>query len=249
MTTDPGWYPDEEDPRLARYWDGSAWTDRTKPQAEVKASVLDRRVSMKTVLVGVGALLGIVASGVVGVVVLGGDDSPDAETASTVAPSTITSSTADVTTTVSAGVEPMTAERLLNVELPDLTAEDGFRGGQLVDGTLSVDEFETLTTSEAAMYLGDITGDGVDDGLVKVTLEFEGGNNFAPADLYLFDSSGEFLDVLHNSELGGSSEFPTVDGDTLTFEVLSLGPDDPRCCPSVETTVYFRWNGTEFEPA
>ena len=35
MTPEAGWYPDETDERLARYWDGSAWTDQTQPRGEV----------------------------------------------------------------------------------------------------------------------------------------------------------------------------------------------------------------------
>ncbi len=29
-TPDPGWYPDPDDASRARYWDGQAWTDRTR---------------------------------------------------------------------------------------------------------------------------------------------------------------------------------------------------------------------------
>lgn len=247
MSTEPGWYPDENDAELARFWDGSAWTDRTRPSAEVTGSVLDRRVSMRSVVVGVAAVLGVAAVVAVVVLVLGGDDGDS--TAATPATTAATAAPATTAVTEAAGVEPMTVERLLNVELPDLTAEGGFPGGQLVDGTVALAEFgESLSTSEADTYLGDLTGDGVDDGLVAVTDQFEGGNNFAPKDLYLFDAGGEFLGALHNAEVGGSADFPTVEGDTLTLEVVSLGPDDARCCPSVHTTVRFRWNGTDFEP-
>jgi len=27
----PDWYPDPEDPSMKRFWDGSAWTERTEP--------------------------------------------------------------------------------------------------------------------------------------------------------------------------------------------------------------------------
>lgn len=247
MSTDPGWYPDEDDPELARYWDGSAWTDRTKARAQITASVLERRVSMKAVLVGLGAVVGLAALVLVGLVVLGSDDGQDVDTA---APPVADEDTeAATSTTADVGAEPMTVERMLNVELPDLTAEGGFSGGQLEDGTVTVDG-ETLSTSEATISIVDITGDGVDDGLALVTQDFGAGGNAAPPhDLYLYDADGTFLDALHNlSDFGGSFDFPAVAGDTLTFEVLSLGPGDPRCCPSVQTTVQFRWNGTEFEP-
>ncbi len=28
----PGWYPDQEDPALMRYFDGHRWTDETRPR-------------------------------------------------------------------------------------------------------------------------------------------------------------------------------------------------------------------------
>lgn len=145
----------------------------------------------------------------------------------------------------------MTVARMLDIDLPDLTAEDGFPGGRLVDGTVTVDdEGATLTTSEPRIHIADITGDGVDDGLALVSYDpFGDGNGIPPTDVYLYDSSGTFLDSIHNSEMLGTFDPPTVAGDTLTFEVLSLGPTDPRCCPTVQTTVAWRWNGTEFVPA
>ncbi|MCA9538419.1 MAG: AMP-binding protein [Myxococcales bacterium] len=34
-----GWYPDEGDERLARYWDGEAWTERTRPREGLTSAV------------------------------------------------------------------------------------------------------------------------------------------------------------------------------------------------------------------
>lgn len=31
-TTQPGWYPDNQDPRRLRYWDGTAWTAHVRPR-------------------------------------------------------------------------------------------------------------------------------------------------------------------------------------------------------------------------
>jgi uncharacterized protein DUF2510 len=30
--TAPGWYPDNYDPSLVRYWDGQSWTSQTRPR-------------------------------------------------------------------------------------------------------------------------------------------------------------------------------------------------------------------------
>jgi uncharacterized protein YxjI len=40
-STPPGWYPDQQSPRLHRWWDGQAWTANTRPSHDAEAIELD----------------------------------------------------------------------------------------------------------------------------------------------------------------------------------------------------------------
>jgi uncharacterized protein YxjI len=40
-STPPGWYPDQQNPRLHRWWDGQAWTANTRPSHDAEAIELD----------------------------------------------------------------------------------------------------------------------------------------------------------------------------------------------------------------
>ena len=38
----PGWYPDSDEPRRLRWWDGSAWTEHTKPRPGIPLAQVQR---------------------------------------------------------------------------------------------------------------------------------------------------------------------------------------------------------------
>lgn len=84
-TPDPGWYPDPEgDPALARYWDGAAWTDRTRrresgaPAAAPPQPPPARRPLWRRPLLPIAAAV-LVAIAVGGFVLLGGSEEAGAE--------------------------------------------------------------------------------------------------------------------------------------------------------------------------
>lgn len=70
----PGWYPDPRDPGLERYWNGGAWTERTRTPAEATSR---RRGWIIAGAVAVIALVGYITYAAL----TGGDSSKSAEAA------------------------------------------------------------------------------------------------------------------------------------------------------------------------
>lgn len=42
VTPQPGWYPDSDEPRRLRWWNGSAWSEHTKPRPGVAHPLVQR---------------------------------------------------------------------------------------------------------------------------------------------------------------------------------------------------------------
>ena len=108
--SDPGWYPDPDDESGARYWDGQAWTDRTRtldaPDAPSARSRLPGPVlvigAIAAIAIGVVVALLLTRGGGEGeeVIEAAGSDSPDTDP--TEEPTTTTTD-ATTTTTVAGG--------------------------------------------------------------------------------------------------------------------------------------------------
>ena len=57
-----------------------------------------------------------------------------------------------------------------------------------------------------------------------------------------------FLDQGRNyrtltTDLGGDVQKLAVQGQTIVVDLLTMGPNDPRCCPSVKAQRRFQWTG------
>ena len=74
--SDPGWYPDPDDASRARYWDGSAWTDRFRSlSGDAEKTTAGRGRSRVFLWVALVAVVAVAA----GVFVLAGGDSASAD--------------------------------------------------------------------------------------------------------------------------------------------------------------------------
>lgn len=47
MTTSAGWHPDNTDPSRERFWDGSQWTDQTRPKEGAAPAASDGKLSLR----------------------------------------------------------------------------------------------------------------------------------------------------------------------------------------------------------
>ncbi|MEA5667133.1 hypothetical protein VA603_06235 [Stenotrophomonas sp. MH1] len=89
---------------------------------------------------------------------------------------------------------------------------------------------------------GDLNGDGVSDKVVLFVLQATNGGNAYATHVAGFVSEGgvlRYTDAIPVAGYGeGVQEFSVQDG-TLTMRILTQGPDDPTCCPSVEKRVSY----------
>jgi len=174
----------------------------------------------------------------------------------------------------------MTVKRLLNLRMPPVqgpvpTGEPTMLAAKWVNGVhpetiLPPGEGAEIPSVAVVMgvsargignedvqaVVGDITGDGVDDGVV--TRVWNGGGSGSWSDTIAFDASGEHLGTvpveeqigsLGHGDLGNSparDSLRIVDGEVALVAHVYAG-SDPDCCPSIEAPLRFRWNGSDFE--
>ena len=155
--------------------------------------------------------------------------------------------------------EPMTVDRLLTLRVP---AVCDFRAAHYVDGVhpdspgpyFSI--AEVVGAGDSAGFLplqakvGDVTGDGVDDGLMVVECTYGGNNVFFK--LFVYRSDRRLLGripverYVHSDIWAISYPKAKISDGTIRTTVHSWDADDAHCCPSIVTRLRFRWNGSRF---
>ena len=172
----------------------------------------------------------------------------------------------------------MTVEALLNVALPAWGC-DG-EDAQLVDGSyectydnIGSEAIRRLAVagvdagSDVSAFVGDLTDDGRDEGVIVVETSDSGpASGFLNSLVFVFSADGEPL-PLPGSSLGGLQTLGWVDvfdgsadgvGQAVgsvaisdgVLEVMGWEPGECRVCePGPERTVRFRWDGSELVPA
>jgi hypothetical protein len=97
------------------------------------------------------------------------------------------------------------------------------------------------------IFLTDLNGDGTNDAVVLYTIEGQGGGNGYFQSLATFyASSGGWV---HRGKVvvgQGVQNVEVIGPQTLRLTVLTVGPDDANCCPTVESIQKFTWNGSTF---
>ncbi|WP_248917459.1 LppP/LprE family lipoprotein [Pseudomonas entomophila] len=92
----------------------------------------------------------------------------------------------------------------------------------------------------------DLNGDGVEDAVVLYTIEGQGGGNSAYQALAAYYHGSDGWQLQQTLVVGGATQLQRAGPETITVKVLSHADDDPRCCPSLETEVKYRWTGSTF---
>lgn len=93
----------------------------------------------------------------------------------------------------------------------------------------------------------DLNNDGIKDAVVLYTIEGQGGGNgyFQTLAAFIGDSAG--WDFRGKAVVGnGVQDIQVVDPQTVRLTVLSVGPEDADCCPSVQSIENYKWDGTTF---
>lgn len=93
----------------------------------------------------------------------------------------------------------------------------------------------------------DLNGDGHADALVLYSIEGQGGSNRAYQTLAAFYASPEGYSYQGSTVVSGSaSDIKAIGANLFSLSTLTLGDDDPMCCPSVESIVKYRWESGSF---
>lgn len=94
----------------------------------------------------------------------------------------------------------------------------------------------------------DLNGDGQDDALVIYTIEGQGGGNGSFSTLGIFYSNNGDFDFKDSTVVSGAvTALRMLDGNTIGVGSLEVGPDDARCCPTLESEQKYRWDGNHLE--
>lgn len=113
--------------------------------------------------------------------------------------------------------------------------------------SIAKDSFAAVPTDDLMVALGDLTGDGQDDGAF-VTACTAGGVGW-PATIQVYTGAGptrlggvDLGDVTHGREFVKSIEI--ADG-VVKVAWMTNSETDAACCPSVPVSADLRWSGTE----
>lgn len=97
------------------------------------------------------------------------------------------------------------------------------------------------------VVFADLNDDGVNDAIVLYTIEGQGGSNSYFQSLATFYADTKGWNYRGAIVVGsGVQNVQVVDSKKLALKVLSVGPEDANCCPSVESTEQYKWDGSTF---
>jgi hypothetical protein len=93
----------------------------------------------------------------------------------------------------------------------------------------------------------DFTGDGVEDALVAVRCD--AGAGAPPSAVFAIAATPgdpEVVDELLRPEDGEVVQNLAAVGPNAVVTTFGFGPDAPRCCPDLQVTHTYRWDGAAF---
>ena len=155
--------------------------------------------------------------------------------------------------------EPMTVERLMSLKVPRVC---DFRGAVYVDGVHPDSPgpwgsfAEVVGAGNSAgrfplqAHVGDLTGNGVADGLMVTMCTYGTNNVFFNA--FVYRSDGHRIGRIPVEQFVPSVGYPPlypqarIRNGTIRMTVATFGPNDAHCCPSITTNLRLRWNGLRF---
>jgi hypothetical protein len=138
----------------------------------------------------------------------------------------------------------LTVEALRNAEYRSELAQGGV--ARLTDGQYeqeivpgSASKITILMMPDKVAF-GDLNGDGVDDAAVILASSGGGSGTFISLEAVI-NEAGTPKDVA-SASLGDRVQINSVviAGGKVTVDMITHGPDDPLCCPSVQTTRTFQ---------
>jgi hypothetical protein len=147
---------------------------------------------------------------------------------------------------------PLTVEQLKNAEYHSEWPTEGV--AKLTDG-----EYEEEIVPGAASKLiivvypdrhafGDLDGDGIDDAAVVLATSGGGSGTFISLEAVINDKGTP--KHVASAELGDRVrvESVVIESGEITVDMVTHGPEDPLCCPTVEATQKYKLQGDTLVP-
>ena len=109
-----------------------------------------------------------------------------------------------------------------------------------------------LTGAPEKLRTGDFTGDGVTDGLIVVGCNQSSGSSYITSRAFAYRPNGRFLGHVPIAGHVPRSWAPfevgrtVIADDTIRLQVWTFRPEDPHCCASVLTRLWFHWRNGSF---
>jgi len=198
-------------------------------------------------------LLVLLVGGIVGA--CGGSDDNDA-----VGTAAATTTLAPVTTVV--GTSPAPSSTSMTTPTPTPTPTPGPTASTRattnlddVDWPSVIDDLDCSPINEGVEVVdtasSDVTGDGVEDAFVWVDCVHP--TSGWPQQLEAFDGSSDpanptRIGVLVPAAENLRSRELSFSGSSVTVRAAGFAERDPNCCPSLEITQSFTWDGSDFVP-
>ena len=120
-------------------------------------------------------------------------------------------------------------------------ALDGAGAKQVIDKFLASQTQPQATADAVQHAVADLNGDGKPD--IVLMWNVLGPTYFYPK-LTVFLDQGRTYRTL-TADLDGQTERFSVKGSDIFVDTLTLGPNDPRCCPTRKVRMHFRWQGSK----
>lgn len=115
----------------------------------------------------------------------------------------------------------------------------------VIDRFLSTQKLEMASAEPMQHVVTDLDGDGRPD--IVLVWNVMGATWFYPK-LSIFLDQGKTYRTL-TADLTGQPDKLTVKGSLIVVDTLTLGPKDPRCCPTVKQQLRYRWAGGKLTKA
>jgi hypothetical protein len=141
----------------------------------------------------------------------------------------------------------MTAVANMNYHVGDALSELGEKTStiKLVDGKGSFGDWNAFL-DKGHIAFGDLDGDGIDDAAVVLT--FEGPGSAAPQVLVAVTNRSGQGESMAVRRLGYNAVIKSmnISGGAITVEMLTVGPNDPMCCPATRQVLRLTVQRNEF---
>lgn len=142
---------------------------------------------------------------------------------------------------------PLTVDALRNAEYRSEWPADGvakLKDGQYEEEIVPGSASKLIIVVYPDMHaFGDLNGDGADDAAVVLATSGGGSGTFISLEAMVNDKGAP--KHVASTPLGDRAQIKSVriEGGEIAVDMVTHGPDDPMCCPTLESTKKFKLEG------